>query len=181
MEMPTSGQNGAQVSTERSAAADEQASAFNRELRTLEGRYELPELSQRTPWWRRRHARICAAAFAVVMLALVLPGLLWGISQRARVSTASTIAKIAFASCTQRWNGPNTVWQSVCISASVCTGADHGHGDASLLLMTVGAFLSCMCSAKVATSLWHDSECARHATQGVIPSQPDAWVRSDPG
>lgn len=126
--------------TEHPTTSSRQAHGSADNLRTLEEQFQLPGLAERAPWWRQRRSHICAAVLAAVTLALLTFGLLHYASVRSAQTNAMIISKVAFASCTQRWNGPNSVWQTARshmpkraftgLHESVVAEHCHGHTDA---------------------------------------------------
>jgi hypothetical protein len=88
------------------------------ELRFNQENFELPEMSYYKPWWKRRGVIIFIVLFPVLASLVALAAVLRIQPQRAAEGTTRMVSKVAFSSCTQRFSGPNPIWEAVRPSTS---------------------------------------------------------------
>lgn len=133
------------------------------------------------------------AFFFAIAAAFVVAGILAYLVQsevRQLAGTQRVVARVAFGSCTQRYNGPNSIWQQVRHAwRSAAPGQQAQTQDLPCIVATHALACPGLCSACATSALHCSPRCtyfhhrertcrntAPQVPQAIIPSAPDAWV-----
>jgi hypothetical protein len=108
VELAQGGPPGAQHAFARASAAP----GDGQQLASVDEDIHLSALTPTRVWWKRPINIVLCIAF-LVLSGTVLAWLLSDAQSRGTSTSARTVSRVAFASCTQRFNGPNPIWEQV--------------------------------------------------------------------